>query len=113
MLKCCDPALHANLAYNQNPGSWAVVAATPAQAITDLLGVVADPSTGLRRGQVKRLMNILDKALADVQAGKATQAKKELLAFIKAVQNALRAGRISPQTAAMLIAAANAIMATL
>lgn len=113
VLECCDPAQHANLAYNQNPGSWTVVAATPAQAITDLLGVVADPATGLRRGQVKRLTNILDKALADAQAGNATQAKKELQSFIKAVQNALRAGRISAQTAAMLIAAANAIIATL
>ena len=113
VLECCDPAQHANLAYNQNPGTWRVGAATPAQAITDLLGVVADPATGLRRGQVKRFTNILDKALADAQAAKATQAKKELQAFIKAVQNALRAGRISAQTAAMLIAAANAIIATL
>ena len=113
ILECCDPAQHANLAYNQNPGTWTVAASTPAQAITDLLGVVADPGTGLRRGQVKRLTNILDKALADAQAGKSTQAKKELQAFIKAVQNALRAGRISAQTAAMLIAAANAIIATL
>ena len=113
ILECCDPAQHANLAYNQNPGSWRVVAATPAQAITDLRGVVTDPSTGLRRGQVKRLTSILDKALADAQGGKANQAKKELEKFIKAVQNAARAGRMSPQTAAMLIAAANTIIASL
>lgn len=113
VLECCDPAQHANLAYNQNPGTWTVAAATPAQAITDLRGVVTDPSTGLRRGQVKRLTNILDKALADAQAGNSTQAKKELQAFIKSVQNALRAGKMSPQTAAALIAAANAIIATL
>lgn len=113
ILECCDPAQHANLAYNQNPGSWTVAASTPAQAITDLRGVVTDPSTGLRRGQVKRLTSKLDKALADVQAGKAKQAKKELEAFIKAVQNAERAGRMNPQTAAMLISAANAIIATL
>ena len=113
VLECCDPALHANLAYNQNPGIWTVGAPTPAQAITDLIGVVNDPATGLRKNQVRRLTKILDGALADAQAGRTKKAIKELEAFIKSVRDAERAGRMSHQTAAMLIAAANAIIAGL
>ena len=113
VLQCCDPALHSNLAYNQNPGIWTVGAPTPAQAITDLIGVVNDPATGLRRNQVRRLTRILDGALRDAQAGRTKKAIKELEDFIKSVRDAERAGRMSHQAAAMLIAAANAIIAGL
>jgi hypothetical protein len=52
-------------------------------------------------------------ALASVEQGQNKQAINPLSAFVNAVESALKAGKLSSETAALLTARANAIIATL
>jgi FIMAH domain len=91
------------------------VSLTPAQAVTNLINLISNQNSGLglTSGQINSLTDKLNNALASIQAGLNTQAINQLNAFISSVQSSLKTGKISAQTANTLIAAANAIIATL
>lgn len=88
---------------------------SPAQAVTNLINLISNPSSGLglTAGQLNSLTDKLNNALASFQAGLNDQAINQLQAFINSVQSSQKTGKISPQSASTLIAAANAIIAVL
>lgn len=91
------------------------VSVSPAQAVTNLINLISNPNSGLglTNGQINSLTDKLNNALASIQAGLNSQAINQLNAFISSVQSSLKTGKISAQAANTLIAAANAIIATL
>ena len=91
------------------------ISVTPAQAVTNLINLMSNPSSGLglTTGQSNSLTDKLNNVLASIQAGLNDQAINQLQAFINSVQSSQKTGKISAQTASTLIAAANAIIAML
>lgn len=113
-LRCCDPTVSGDLARNSNlPGTWASGPPSPAAAVVNLMNMVASPELALSSGQVNSLTDKLNNALVSIQAGQNKQAINQLKAFINSVESAQKNFKMSAQTAARLIAAANAIIATL
>ena len=113
-LSCCDPVPGGNLAMIfSSAGIWNSGAQDPAVLVTNLLNLVSNPSLGLTSGQISNLTDKLDNALASIQAGQNKQAINQLNAFINSVQSSQKNGKISAQTAATLIAAAQGIIAKL
>jgi len=82
-------------------------------AVRALIGMLSDPALGLTRGLINSLTTKLNNILESIAAGLDSQAINQLHAFIKQVQSAQKTGNISTQTAATLIAAANAIIGML
>ena len=82
-------------------------------ATGNLLASLADPALALTSGQVSSLSDKLTNAILSIQAGLYKQAINQLSAFISAVQTQWKNGKLSSATAATLINAANAIIATL
>jgi len=114
VLSCCDPAPPGNLATIFGiKGPWNSGTPNPATLVTNLINLVSNPSLHLRHGQVRRLTDMLNNALASIQAGRNKQASNQLKAFINSVQASLKNGKMSAQTGKTLIDAANAIIATL
>jgi hypothetical protein len=116
VLACCDPGIPGNLAFNfSSPGTWTSGSGTPSPAtlVTNLINLVSNPFLQLTTGQISSLTDKLTNALASIQAGQNKQAINQLNAFISSVQTWLKTGKISPQSAGTLIAAANAIIAVL
>ncbi len=103
-------SLNWSLAVNLAP-----VTVSAGQAVTNLINLISNPNSGLSltTGQSNSLTDKLTNALASIQAGLNGQAINQLQAFISSVQSSLKTGKISPQTANTLIAAANAIIAVL
>jgi YVTN family beta-propeller protein len=87
-------------------------AKTPAQMVSDLIASLSDPALKLKTGQVNSLTDKLNSALLSIQQGLNAQAINQLNAFVKAVTD-LKNGKISSSSAAVLVNAANAVMATL
>lgn len=115
-LACCDPTVAGDLARNSSvPGVWSSSdePPSPEDALASLMNVVADPLLGLSDGQVNSLTDKLANALASIEAGQDKQAGNQLAAFINSVASSEKTGKISAATAAMLIAAANDILALL
>jgi hypothetical protein len=115
-LACCDPTVDGDAArVFSNPGTWVTNTppSGPAEAVADLILVVGAPSTGLTGGQVSGLTDKLNNAIASINAGENKQAINQLNAFINSVQASAKTGKMSAATALSLIAAANAIIATL
>lgn len=114
-LRCCDPTVAGDLARNSNvPGTWSGGGApSPAAATMSLINLLASPELALTAGQVASLSDKLNEALASIVAGQTKQAVNQLNAFIKAVDSARKAGKMSAPAAATLIAAAQAIIAML
>lgn len=81
--------------------------------MTNLKATVASPELALTDGQVSSLTDKLNNALASIQAGQNKQAINQLKSFINSVESAQKTFKMSAQTAATLIAAANAIIAML
>lgn len=75
--------------------------------------MVASPELALTSGQAASLTDKLNNALASIQSGQNKQAINQLKAFVNSVESAQKNFKISAQTAATLIAAANAIIAML
>ena len=100
---------------NPNPGVWTTGGGTPtpAQAVTSLLSQVGDPLLQLSQGQVNSFSDKLSNVLASVNAGLNKQAINQLKAFITAVQNEVKKGKLSATTGALLIDEANGIIAQL
>ena len=82
-------------------------------ATSNLLASLADPALALTSGQVSSMSDKLTNAILSIQAGLYKQAINQLSAFIGAVQTQWKNGKLSSATAATLINAANAIIATL
>ena len=114
VLACCDPTVSGDLGRNINvPGVWSSGTPSPAAAVASLIGLVSDPTLNLAMGQVNSLTDKLNNALASIQAGLNKQAINQLNTFVSAVQTLRRSGKISAQTEATLVDAANAIIAML
>jgi hypothetical protein len=96
-----------------NPGSWVTAPPTPAAAVTALITLINTTELGLTVGQVQNLTETLNNVLASVEAGQNKTAIRQLKAFIRSAESARRKGTMLPETAATLIAAANAIIALL
>jgi hypothetical protein len=112
VLACCDPVVSGNLAENFGlPGTWG--GASPATGVTNLTNMVSNPSLGLTAGQISSLTDKLNNALASIEAGQNKQAINQLNAFINSVQSSVNTRKISAETGATLIAAAQAIIAAL
>ena len=113
-LRCCDPTVSGDLARNANlAGAWTSGPPSPAAAIVNLAAMVSSPELALTAGQVSSLTDKLNNALASIQAGLNKQAINQLKAFINSVESAQKNFKMNAQTAATLIAAANAIIAML
>jgi len=82
-------------------------------AIDNFIDQLSDPALALTPGQISSLTDKLLNALASVEQGQNKQAINQLSAFVNAVESALKAGKLSSETAALLTARANAIIATL
>jgi hypothetical protein len=93
----------------------APVVASPADAVTNLINLIANPFSGLvlTQGQTASLTDKLNNALASIQAGLNKQAINQLQSFVNSVQTALKSGKMDAQTAATLTTAANAIIGVL
>jgi len=103
-----------DLARNANmPGIWSGGVPSQAAAVTNLMALLSSPELALSSGQVASLTDKLNNALASIQAGQNKQATKQLKAFISAVESARKNFKISTQTADVLVAEANAIVAML
>jgi hypothetical protein len=86
---------------------------SPATLVKNLIALVSSPDLGLKSGQINSLTDKLNNALTSIQQGLYKQAINQLEAFISDVQNAQKTGRMNSETSSTLIAAANAIVATL
>jgi len=88
---------------------------SPAQAVTDLINLIANPFSGLvlTNGQASSFTDKLSNALTSLQSGQTKQAINQLQSFVNSVQTYLKNGRISPQNASMVTVAANTIIASL
>jgi hypothetical protein len=86
-----------------------------AQAVTDLINLIANPFSGLvlTNGQASSLTDKLNNALTSLQSGQTKQAINQLQSFVNSVQTYLKNGKISPQNASTLTLAANTIIASL
>jgi len=82
-------------------------------SIESLQSILSSPDLGLTNGQINSLTDKLQNALTSIQAGLNRQAINQLNAFINSVEASLKTGKMTAQTAAILIAAANAIIAGL
>jgi len=82
-------------------------------ALSALLNQLSSPTLGLSAGQINSLTDKLTNVQLSTQQGLNGQAINQLGAFINSVQSWVKTGKISAQTAATLIAAANAIIAAL
>lgn len=86
----------------------------PSDVAVDVLkSSLADPAYGLTLGQTNSLSDKLGNAYVSIQQGLFKQATNQLNSFISAVQVAVGNGKMSVATGSMLVAAANAIIATL
>lgn len=113
-LRCCDPQVDGDTArIFSSPGTWTSGPPSPAAAVTNLKTMVASPELALTSGQINSLTDKLNSVLASIQAGQNKQAINQLNAFISSVESALKTGKMTPETAAALIAAANAIITML
>lgn len=113
-LACCDPSPPGDSARNFNlPGTWTSGPPSPAAAVANLRDLVASPSLGLTVGQINNLTDKLNNVLASIAAGENKQAVNQLKAFINSVDAAQKTFKLSAQAAAVLIAAANAVIAML
>ena len=116
ILECCDPSPGGDLATNFSmPGTWSGGSSppTPIVSVNNLIGVISNPTLNLTSGQTSSLTDKLNNVLVSLQAGLNKQATNQLNAFISSVQSSVKTGKISAQTGANLIAAANAIIAVL
>jgi hypothetical protein len=116
VLACCDPTVHGDIAANFSmPGTWSSSGGTPTpdQATSNLIDMLSNPLLGLTSGQINSLTDKLNNALASIQAGLNKQAINQLNSFVNSVQSSVKNGKMSAQTGATLIAAANAIIASL
>jgi hypothetical protein len=93
----------------------APVVASPADAVVNLINLISDPLSGLvlTTGQRSSLIDKLNNALTSIQTGQYKQAINQLQSFVSSVQNYLKTGKISAQTATTLTVAANAIITSL
>ena len=82
-------------------------------ATGNLLVSLSDPALALTSGQINSVSDKLTNAIQSIQTGQNKQAINQLTAFISAVQTQWKIGKVSSATAATLIDAANAIIATL
>lgn len=82
-------------------------------AVSNLITLLSDPNLSLSNGQIASLTDKLQNAQDSIQQGLNKQAGNQLASFINSVQSLLRSGKLSAQTAATLIARANAIMEVL
>lgn len=82
-------------------------------AVTNLITLLSDPSLGLTNGQISSLTDKLQSALDSLQQGLFKQAANQLNSLVNSVQTLQKNGKISVQTAATLLSAANAILAAL
>jgi hypothetical protein len=106
----------ADLAYNFGPsGTWTVQNTNPGPdvLVQNLITQLSDPALQLKQGQISSLTTKLTNILASINQGLFKQAANQLSAFINQVQAAVANGQMSASTGAILIAAANAILALL
>ena len=107
--------LPGDYAYNfTSSGTWTSNVTGPGAdtMVKHLLRLISDPALALTSGQINSLSTKLQDVLTSIAAGETAQAVNQLNAFINQVQAAAN-GKISAQVAAMLIAAAQAIIAVL
>lgn len=114
VLRCCDPTVDGDLASRFNaPGTWSSGTPTPLAALGSLVALLSSPDLALTSGQINSLTDKLNNVVASVQAGLVKQAINQLKSFINSVESAQKNGKMPTASAAVLIAAANAIVAML
>lgn len=112
-LRCCDPAT-ADFANRIGlAGTWVAPPASPSAAVTALITLINTTELGLTVGQAASLTDKLNNALTSIAAGLNKQAINQLNAFISSVDTAQKTGKMLPDTAATLTAAARAVIAML
>lgn len=115
-LACCTPTILGDFAQNSGiPGTWSTGNAvpTPSTLTTNLINILTDPLLHLTAGETSSFSDKLNNALVSIEAGQNKQAINQLNAFISSVQNDLKTGKISSQSATTLTNDANAIIAAL
>jgi hypothetical protein len=114
VLACCDPNPPGNLGLLLGaPATWGGGTISPATAVSNLISLVFNPTTGLTFGQISSFTDKLNNALASIQAGLNKQAINQLNAFIVSVQTAEKNNKVNVATGTELITAAQAIIAQL